>query len=154
MPIAMVNFREGEGEGSLHPSYVPAIVLAANSIKSPWGDMKASSRFYEARTMGARGLAGRKHAASARFPRTVQCPLLYNDSFRCLVTRVRRINWSCYSVAARRDPNRARSRVQPSRLPANGVVAKASQAVNEANRRLRDGDVVNIVPLYAISRRR
>lgn len=57
---------------------------------------------------------------------------VYNDSFRWLVTRVRRINWSCYSVAARQDPNRARSRVQPSRLRAKGV-AKGVQEENDSS---------------------
>lgn len=52
---------------------------------------------------------------------TAKTSVLYNDSFRWLVTPVRRINWSCYSVAARRDPSCARSRVQPSTLRARGL---------------------------------
>jgi len=44
----------------------------------------------------------------------VAIPGLYNDSFRWLVTRIRRINWGCYSVVARRDPNRVHPTIQPS----------------------------------------
>lgn len=128
------------GSSSSSPSSSSRQSFSANSIKSPSPPSPSSSReryrgerfrrdftidgSAEARTMPAMGANARprQSANTLREPflyarscarLTKPLSIIYNDSFRWLVTRVRRINWSCYSVAARRDPNRARSRVQP-----------------------------------------
>lgn len=65
MPTAMVNFREGDRFTLL----TSRRSFSANSIKSLWGDMKASSRFYEARERRRRVQWARVVSPGANTPR-------------------------------------------------------------------------------------
>ena len=78
--------------------------------------------------------------------------LLYNDSFRWLVTRVRRINWSCYSVAARRDPNPVLVRGYNPRGCEQWGLQKACRRRATRRLRLAVDDVINIASFCATLR--